>query len=220
MTVDWKDAVNGGTGRDDARCKSLGLLPAFLLIPRAFGFLFAWLIAHFGSNVKYVQRIAALSASDIGYLAIGAVVFSILVAFLNMYPTIYKSQVFSDKAGNLKANMQLFKINTPQQQYPYVVLEDEGTVGEYNRANRSLHHFAENCAGFVLCFLVAGMVFPLPAMIIVCIFAFARILHQVGYAEKGYGGHALGFVIAMLCTVTMEMLVLLIAIGALGGWQF
>ncbi len=36
------------------------------------------------------------------------------------------------------------------QKLPYVVLEDEGALGEYNRANRSLGHFVENVANTLL----------------------------------------------------------------------
>lgn len=31
-----------------------------------------------------------------------------------------------------------------------VVLEEEGDIGKYNRANRSMHHFIENVVGFTV----------------------------------------------------------------------
>lgn len=43
-------------------------------------------------------------------------------------------------SGNLRANMMIYK-QLGSKDGQYVVLETEGPVGCYNRANRSLFHF-------------------------------------------------------------------------------
>mmetsp|Transcript_27304 Transcript_27304/g.70860 ORF Transcript_27304/g.70860 Transcript_27304/m.70860 type:complete len:119 (-) Transcript_27304:21-377(-) len=118
--------------------------------------------------------------------------------------------------------MQIFKVRALPGTYPlpYVVMEDEGMVGHYNRANRSMQHFNENVAGFVLNAFLAGQVFAFPVMMLTLVFVGARVLHQTAYTESGYGAHAPGNLLGVLVAVTLEMLVLLIALGGLADWTF
>merc|ERR1712107_101374 len=95
----------------------------------------------------------------------------------------------------------------------------EGPVGSYNRANRSLTHLVENTLPVVLCLVLAGRIFAFPTFILTLAFAAGRIMHQVGYASAGYGGHALGFLVAMVCSVILQGLCLLAAAKNL-GFQF
>eukprot|EP00913_Durusdinium_trenchii_P006552 g6155.t1 len=80
----------------------------------------------------------------------------------------------------------------------------------------------ENSLAFVLCLLLAGVIFPLPALALTACFSVGRVVHQIGYATAGYGGHALGFLIAMLSDMTLQMLCVLVAIKSLGysGYLF
>merc|ERR1719401_370693 len=107
------------------------------------------------------------------------------------------------KSGNLRANMQIFKAPGIKD---HVVLETEGAVGAYNRANRSLTHFIENSIPAALFIPLSGAIFPFPTFVATVTFAAGRILHQVGYAAVGYGGHGAGFGIAMLSSVFLESL--------------
>jgi len=207
--------------KESSRGKMIGLLFVLLTVPRVVGFLLAWAIAHFGASIQYTLRIRALG-NDAGYLYIGAVVFTFMVSFLNKFPIVYKGQVIKGGSGNLSSNMQIFKVLSPAgtQPLPYVVLEDDGTVGEYNRANRSLHHFNENVAGLIINIVLAGRVFAFPVFILICVFFVARLLHQIMYAEGGYGKHALGFTLSLIVESIMEGLVLLTAIVIFLGWKF
>jgi len=208
--------------KKSSRSNMVGLLFVVLVLPRVSGYLTAWAIAHFGSSIQYTLRIRALGDDDMGYLYIGAVVFCFVVNFLNLFPLLYKRQVIKGGSGNLSCNMQIFKVLSPAgtQPLPYVVLEDDGTVGEYNRANRSLHHFNENVAGLIINIVLAGRVFAFPVFILICVFFVARLLHQIMYAEGGYGKHALGFTLSLIVESIMEGLVLLTAIVIFLGWKF
>ncbi|CAE8715996.1 unnamed protein product [Polarella glacialis] len=190
-------------------------LPLFLLgltIPRAIGGAIALAIYKFGKTALYDKNMAGLglAESENGYLYAAAAVFGFLVSWLNNYPVLYKNMVMRFSSGNLRANMMIFK-EDGKEGAPYVVLETEGPVGSYNRANRSLTHFTENTPSLALCIILAGSVFPLPTLTLTATFGFGRILHQIGYASVGYGGHGLGFAIALVSTVTLEMLCLFVA---------
>ena len=93
---------------------------------------------------------------------------------------------------------------------------EEGAAGQYNRANRSLHHFVENAPGVLLCLPLSGFVYPAATFVFALLFALGRVLHQVGYALKGYGGHGIGFGIALLATLHFEGLVLVAGLRAMG----
>merc|ERR1711904_683417 len=152
---------------------------------------------------------------DQGYLYLAAVVFSLVTYFVNNYPMLYKGVVMRLDSANLRANMMIYK-EAGKANAPYVVLETEGPVGSYNRANRSLTHFLENSLPVVMCILLAGKIFAFPTFALTVLFAIGRVLHQVGYASIGYRAHAPGFMIATFSAGILEMICLLVAAKNLG----
>jgi len=183
-----------------------------VLVAPCIGFGLAYAI-YVISPSSYDAKIAAVKKQDMHWVFAAAVVVARTVAFLNFYPMILKSQVMSGKAGNLRANMYIFKVLSPDAALSLpVVLEDEGDLGRYNRANRSLHHFTENMGFFVVGLYLAGTCFPAPTFVLACIFGLGRVVHQVGYSsEKGYGNHGAGFALAQLATLILEGLLILVA---------
>jgi hypothetical protein len=61
-----------------------------------------------------------------------------------------------------------------------VALVDEGDIGAYNRANRSVHHMVENFGALIAGVYMAGIVMPFPTFVAILIYAAARIAHQIG----------------------------------------
>lgn len=197
-------------------------LPAFVLtccFPRVLGAFAARWIYNNGKTSLYAKNIAGL-AEDEGYLFVAAVIFGLVVTWINNYPMLYKTMVMRFGSGNLRANMMIYKTAGSDSTAPYIVLDTEGPVGAYNRANRSLTHFTENALPVVLCILLAGRVFAMPTLILTAVFAVGRILHQVGYASIGYGAHTPGFVLAMLSTSVLEGLCIIVAAKNLGYNSF
>ena len=120
-----------------------------------------------------------------------------------MYPMIWKSQVMRGKSGNLRANMYLFKATGDGASPNAVVMDTDGVAGSYNRANRSMHHFGENVPAFLATAFVASPIWPVPVFCLTVIYAIGRVMHQVGYSNKGYGGHGAGFGLATLAQLTL-----------------
>ena len=77
------------------------------------------------------------------------------------------------------------------------MLITDGDIGRYNRGNRSLTHFIENTFPIIAGLPINFYLFPLPTFVLLCAYCLGRIGHQIGYANGGWGRHALGFAISM-----------------------
>lgn len=194
--------------------KSAGIIAALSTVPYAIGSGIAFAIYKFADNAAYVAKIDKIRSADLNLtdIYIAVVVMAFLATLLNNIPMYFKDKVMTGASGNLRANMTISKVNAQTGgKFPYVVLEDEGVIGEYNRSNRSMLHFVENSAAVLLSIPAAGFVFPRPTLILTCIYAIGRVMHQQGYV-KGYGKHAPGFTLVMLSEKTLVGLVLMAAV--------
>jgi uncharacterized membrane protein YecN with MAPEG domain len=189
----------------------------FSLIPGAIGYGLAVAIYHV-DQAKHDEHLTILAQNNLHFLYFAGVLLALLTKFLNFFPAGLKDAAMRGQArGNIRANMYLYKVSGPaHDSLPPVILEDEGAAGRYNRANRSLHHYVENSLPVFLATPLAGFAFPAAVFVLVAIFCVARVMHQVGYPNKGYGGHGAGFGLALLATVILEGLVLVAGLRAAG----
>lgn len=199
-----------------AASKSAKTISVMIVVATTIGFAIAAGI-HAGDKDTYNARMASIKDADGHWGYLSAFLFGLMVTFLNMYPMIYKSQVMLPKSGNLRANMLIYKMTGPQSVPGAIVLETDGMVGAYNRANRSLNHFVENMAPWAVSMYMASNVFPQAVFTLTVLFVFGRIAHQVGYSSpKGYGNHGVGFLLGMLTTITLQGLLLIVAMYGFG----
>jgi len=196
-------------------------LPVFFagpLISTGVGAVIAWKI-HLNRAEFYDKAISKLAESEQGYTLLAAVLFNLAVSWVNGYPMLYKTMIMRFTSGNLRANMQVYKQYGKDATAGYVLLETKGPVGSYNRANRSLTHLVENSIPVAVMLVLAGGVYPFPTLVLTALFGVGRVMHQMGYASIGYGGHGLGFAIAEIGRYGMQGLCLLAADKSLGlGW--
>jgi len=187
------------------------------VVPLLIGFGIAVGISHAAGD-KPSSKLNTFGDLELQWLCFSAVALGIVPRFLNFSPTSLKgpaTEQFASKAkGNIRANMYMFKVRDDGGNL--VVLEEEGAAGAYNRANRSIHHFVENALPFFLTVPLAGYVWPLPVFVLTIVYAIGRVAHQVGYAVKGYGAHAPGFMLTILSGVIVEGLTLVAGLKASG----
>ena len=137
------------------------------------------------------------------------VIFQATLIWMNMYPMRFKAGIMSGKAGNLRANMFIYKLATDQaEEGSAVVMHSEGDLGRYNRANRSIYHYLENSLGIIASLPLSFFLFPLPTFVALAAFCLGRIVYQLGYTAKGYGGHGPGFLLDRLATMTVSGLMI------------
>ena len=170
----------------------------FPVIGTAIGCGIAYPIYRFGDKDKYDTRILAAKEAELQWMLLGLFIFSLTVGWLNGYAGRFKERFMGGgAAGNLRANMFIYKQATDvNNEGSAIVLNTEGDIGKYNRANRSLHHFIENSLPLVASLPISFYLFPLPTFVLLTIFCVGRILHQGGYAHAGYGGHGIGFLLS------------------------
>ena len=113
-------------------------------------------------------------------------------------------------SGNLRANQFVYKRAIDADgQGPAIVLNHDGDIGKYNRANRSLHHFIENDLPFIVALPINFYLWPLPTFVLLCIYSFGRMIHQAGYARGGWGSHRCGFFFVLLCSYILVGLMII-----------
>ncbi|RQM28795.1 hypothetical protein B5M09_010844 [Aphanomyces astaci] len=199
---------------DAEKKKSYGGLFVVLTVPLAIGTAIAYSVYTLGPQATYEKRIKALLGNELHWACLAIVLLGRTVAFVNFYPTIHKAQIMRGNSGNLRSNPFIYKAIGKDAKENAIVFIDDGEVGAYNRANRSLQHLVENYGSLVAGLFLAGNVFAFPVFVATVVFAVGRIAHQVGYTS-GYGGHGLGFVLSLFAISTVEGLLLVIGLKGL-----
>lgn len=209
--------------KEQAAAGAQKTIPLMLIVSRVIGVGIALAIYWPWKDI-FDARMAKLDKSieNIGFLYLAIGVFSILVNFMNLFPTIAKTQIMLGTSGHLRSNMSIYKILYQNgQRAPYVVMEDEHEVGKYNRANRALHHLVENAMPLMMIIPAAGLIMPIAVFVLVALYAIARIWYQIAYTTGGYGlgccqhGPPFGFQFAQ--TLALEGLVWVIGVRLLMG---
>ena len=164
----------------------------------------AWSINKYGSTSAYDAKINTLKSIDenFKYAYIACILFTYFVIALNFYPVWFKDQVL--RGGNLRANMFIYRLAAEQpDSSSAVVLHEDGDLGLYNRANRSLYHFIENCLPICVCMPLGFWTYPFPTFVCVIVYCLGRILYQVGYTVGGFMYQQPGFMCDRFATFTM-----------------
>ena len=164
----------------------------------------AWAVTKWGSTSAYDAKITTLRTIDPNfmYAYLACVVFAYVVVFLNFYPVFYKEQVM--RGGNLRANQFIFRLAAENaDESSAVVLHEDGDLGLYNRANRGIYHFLENCLPLVVSLPLGFWTYPFPTFVCVCVYSFGRVVYQIGYTLGGFGLHLPGFMCDRGATFTM-----------------
>jgi len=164
-----------------------------------------------GKTTKYDERIKQVYESESYWVYAAIVVLGRTITFINLYPSIFKKRIMLPKSGNIRSNPFIYKMIGEKASENAIIFDGEGDVGAYNRANRSLHHLVENFGALIAGLFTAGQVFPFPTFVLVCGFCVGRLAHQMGYTT-GYGGHALGYVLSLIASSTIEGLLFVVVL--------
>lgn len=191
------------------------VLPAYTFGTLGIGSVIAAVLFHVNCPELCQQKLDTIGSAEMYWAPCSIVIVYCTVLFLNMYPMMYKESIMTMKSGNLRANMQILKLAEQKGAEPeYVVMETDGVIGQYNRANRSLEHFTENSIHFVLVLPLALYVQPFATFITTLVFCLGRVMHQTGYAT-GYGSHGAGFGLSTLAVAILAGMNVVVGVKAL-----
>ena len=115
-------------------------------------------------------------------------------------------------SGNIRSNMFIYKQVGEGASESAVVLDAEGDVGLYNRANRALYHFIENASPMIFSIVLGSFVYAVPVFVLTCMLVIGRIIYTVGYTKGGFGGHLPGFFLDRIAFGTAVSMLFWIAI--------
>eukprot|EP00928_Gymnodinium_smaydae_P088332 TRINITY_DN72439_c0_g1_i1.p1 TRINITY_DN72439_c0_g1~~TRINITY_DN72439_c0_g1_i1.p1 ORF type:complete len:217 (-),score=40.46 TRINITY_DN72439_c0_g1_i1:111-761(-) len=167
------------------------LYATFISVFGAIGVGVAFAVYSFGAKDKYDAKISLLASYELGWLYLSLFVIKLGILGINI---------------NLAVHRKTAKVNVPDQQVytvftgssapmGYVLMEKEGDIGRFNRAQRALQNLFEQLPLFLVYLLAAGFVFPFPAFVLACFFMTMRIVSAVGYTTAPAGrmaGNMLG----------------------------
>lgn len=160
-----------------------------------------------GSTAHYDSKLAILSTYELGWVYIGLFVIKLGAFTINI---------------NLGVNRKASKVNVPDQHVykvhgsnaGYVLMETDGVIGQFNRAQRAYMNYLEQQPLFLAFFAFAGFVFPFPVFVLACIFSFFRFVAALGYTTSA-NDRMKGNVFAMLASNVIEGMVLFAGIKSL-----
>ena len=118
----------------------------------------------------------SLKAFDGQWAILALIVFNFTVIYLNTHQWLYYESInFED---NLIGNIYWYKLATEKAgEGTAVLLDQDGDIGSYNRANRSLHHMIENCLPTILALPILFYIYPIVTITYFVIYCIARLLH-------------------------------------------
>lgn len=182
----------------------------FTLVFMAMGQGLAWPI--YLSSPKFDAKIALLAANGLGWVYVGLV---LLFRGCNYGLGIVLAMARKQAKVNVP-DQQVYSVYTKpgQPKLGYVLMEKEGSLGRFNRAQRALQNYLEAAPFAVALFLLSGFVFPFPTFCIGCFYTASRIISAIGYTHSPNGRMA-GTMLGNLALCAMEALVLIAGVKAI-----
>ena len=178
-----------------------------MIIFAGIGYGIAYATYIWGSTDKYDAKINQAKQQELAWPCLAVVIFGFAVIWLNIFPVFYKEQIM--KGGNFRANMFIFRQAASEpSESSAVVLREDGNYGCYNRGNRSIGHFLENCLPILTTMPLGFFIYPFPSAVCLMVYAVGRMIYQVGYTSIGFGAHVPGFMMDRFSTFTMLGLIL------------
>ena len=139
-------------------------------------------IAHFLVNATADAAIDILSSYELGWLYLGI--------FLLKLFQIPQTILLGTTRKACKVNppdQHVYKVmgtNGLAEQLGYVLMENQGDIGRFNRAQRAFMNYHEAFPTVALLYVAAGFVFPLASFITMVVFSLARVVSAVGYVKS------------------------------------
>lgn len=157
--------------------------PIVNLLILAFGLFVAYLVHMYaGGKANSEAKMGMLRKYELGYLYIAVVVLAFAPKILNIFVAVER-----DNSHASVPDQYVFKVMRPAatiaNDLSYIMLETNGPVGRFNRAQRAAGLLMEGLPTHLACSLAAGFVFPLPVLVLSVLFVLAKTWAAAGYTQ-------------------------------------
>jgi len=182
------------------------MFPVFMVVQLGVGWLIGWGIYALGDKDLYDSKFANLKANNLGYFYLAGLITVLIPNFLQVFV------MYGRKEGHVD-NPDQYVYKTIKDE-AYVMLEMDGPVGRFNRAQRGVDNFRETYSAHVMLVLLAGYVFPQMTLAIVVWIGAGRAAYSALYV-KAASSRGPGLAMAQLGSTALTGMVLFAAIKAL-----
>ena len=190
-------------------------VPTFNTVLLGLGVLIAYFASYAPASKETAinTKIDLLASYDLGWLYLGI----FLLQMLQLPLTVLLAHTRKESKVNVP-DQHVYKVmgmmDGSKPPVGYVLMETEGVIGRFNRAQRAWMNYGEQFPMLALLYVAAGFVLPIDSFVVVMVFACARIVAAFGYVQ-GADGRRLGTVISVLSLSVLQGMVLIAAIKAL-----
>jgi len=176
------------------------------------GFAIAWFAAYAreAKITKADAQILLIKQFDLGWLYLGVFV----LRTLQLPLSVALGQARKDSKIALP-DQHVYKVMGAEgSKLGYVLMETEGALGDFNRAQRALMNYHENFPTIVLQYLVASFVFPFESFICISLWAVSRCMGAAGY-KGSVKGRMNGMLPGIVSMFVLQGMIIIVALKAL-----
>ena len=187
------------------------LITVINIVPTIIGLVIAYFLINGTAN----SAIEVLAEYELGWLYLG--IFSLKL--FQIPQTILLAQ--TRKVCKVNApDQHVYKVmgtNGGAEQLGYVLMENQGDLGKFNRAQRALMNYHEAFPTVALLYIAAAFVFPFSSFVTIVIFSLAQVVSAIGYVSSE-DGRSKGFLLGLLTVAILHGMVGIAAYNALRPW--
>jgi len=171
------------------------------------GLSIAW---YFVYNPEANVKILIISDLGLGWLYLGILVLKILqIPLISILGHARKDA----KIG--LPDQQVYKVMGAEgSKLGYILMETDGALGDFNRAQRALMNYHENFPTTVLLYVAASFVFPFASFVCISIWAISRCINALGY-KGSVNGRLNAALPEAIATSTLQGILMIVAKKAL-----
>lgn len=203
--VDVERDVRGIPVKGPAGLPFSAFVPGVLVYLIVLGQPLAWLTYLFGSRPKYDARIDTVAGGDLGWLYLTLFVFKHGWGFITAISMHERSEILVNPPDQHVYRVMQSK-DAPAM--PYVLMETEGKIGRFNRAQRASLNYIEYTIWNLAISAAVSFVFPFPVFLFTVGWVCIRAKGALGYTRKDeerfiglWGGHVFASTVEVLALI-------------------
>ncbi len=153
-------------------------------------------------NEAATAKLELLSKYDLGYIYAAIIILKIGQFIMNINVGTARKHV-----RVFPPDQHIYEVKGAEgSKLGYVLMDNEGQNGKFNRAQRAVQNFNETFTQTTLYIVSAGFVYPKEVLMLTTLYITFRVVSALGYTNS-FDGRLKGFMLANLAVTAIESLV-------------